>query len=455
MDHVVRSLARTSALLVLLGLLAPPAIADAQTHVCGNGSTFTVTLPSVADGPGDSVTLPDGCRVYALLVSGYLRNSSLDELLFYDLAKFVLEQDGYVHWAWWNNLLKEYMARPLHRTETYQFLPGQTPIGPNPGDQPLRTVVVPGGPRWKAVPEEDHQFQADALRMLSAIRSRNPDAIIVVAGHSMGGAAVARLSTRSDLPAIDLLAPIDPVGNRSTPVVAADDDPRYNWTRWRAAHVFRGFRSRDCERNLAGACRNVGTVLKPAYNCQAVGPWRDRPELVVSFAPLICPGIHVDPGTRLNLSARVRRLYHRWQMESDPPYDHHTTQRFNHWAALDNVNLLTSHNIQRAVPRNALLEKDPDKTCSEGTDPRDPSRLCSNNDGHGEIIGLRGRPGLPPPFLPLAVARTRTGPHSRRATRTQVHTRPNGAASSSRCGRRAATGRIAPRRRDSAWSPPT
>ncbi len=400
MSHSTARTPVVPAVVLALGVLALPTRAEAQ-QVCGSG-TFTVTLPSVAGGPGDSVTLPQGCRVYALLVSGFTRNDALDELLFYDLAKFVLEQDGYVHWAWWNNLLAEYMGRPLHRTETYRHLPGEPELGPNPGTGSLSTLV-PGTLRWKAVPEEDHQFQADALRMLQAIRARNPDAVIIVAGHSMGGAAVARLGTNTNVPDIDLLAPIDPVGNRSE-AVGLTGTPSYNWTRWRAAHVFRGYRSVDCERNLAGLCRNVGTILEPAYNCRPVGPWEPRRALVASLAPLYCPGVHVDPGTRMTFSAKVRRLYHRWQNEAEFPFDYDKAYGYRRPdIPLDNANLLTSRNIQHAFAQNGPLEKDPDKTCSTGSDPRAPMRLCSNKDGHGEIIGIRGLPGLPP-TAPLAIA---------------------------------------------------
>jgi hypothetical protein len=339
-------------------------------------------------------------------VSGFARNGKLNELLFYDLAKYVLEQDGYVHWAWWNNLLKEYMARPLHRTETYQSGPNADVEGPHPGDPAQVSTLVPGTLQWKAVPEEDTQFQADALRMLQAIRSRHPDALIIVAGHSMGGAAVARLGINPNLPAIDLLAPIDPVGNRSNPVGQVGS-PSYNWTRWRATYTFRGYKSVDCERNLVGACKNVGTFLLPSYNCQRVGDWQPRRSMVINLAPLYCPAMFADPGTRYLLRANVRRLYHRWQSENEFPFDYTKQYTFNHPATANNVNLLTSRNYQRAVPRNAALEKNPDKTCHIGADPRDSSRICSDEDGHGEIIGLRvptpGQPGTGVPFAPLAI----------------------------------------------------
>jgi hypothetical protein len=253
----------------LLALAAPGAAA--QEQMCGDGSTFSVSLPSIAGGAADSVTLPKGCRIYALLVSGYSRNDKLDEFTFFNLAKFVARNGGYVHWAWWNNLLKPYLEGPLHAQETFRMsVPPHTVFGPTPGGLtgvhaagfvPLSHVL---GAVPKAVPEEDKQFQADAKKLLAEIRAQNPDAIIVVAGHSMGGNAVARLGAGTPV-AIDLLAPIDPVGNRSSPVgrpTAIDprsDDNTFNWTRWRATREFGGFKVRDCIRNALGVCQNFGT----------------------------------------------------------------------------------------------------------------------------------------------------------------------------------------------------
>src|SRR5574340_168522 len=85
-------------------------------NMCGDGTTFTVDLPD-REGGNDSITLPSGCRIYAFFVAGYGRNQGFNELHFYRFAKYVMENDGYVHWSWWNNLLKEYLGGPLHRSD--------------------------------------------------------------------------------------------------------------------------------------------------------------------------------------------------------------------------------------------------------------------------------------------------------------------------------------------------
>ena len=38
-------------------------------EMCGNGATFSVDLDT------DHLVIPDGCRIYALIVSGYERNN--------------------------------------------------------------------------------------------------------------------------------------------------------------------------------------------------------------------------------------------------------------------------------------------------------------------------------------------------------------------------------------------
>jgi pimeloyl-ACP methyl ester carboxylesterase len=389
--------------------LAPLAEAQAPggNEMCGDGTTFTVPLE------GDSVTLPNGCRIYALFVSGYERNRNLDELTFYKVAKFVMENDGYVHWAWWNNLLKEYMAGPLHPGDAIT-LPLIGTLGPNPGGLlgvhalgfvPSTVLdVVP-----KAVPEEDVRFQADARTMLAAIRAHNPDAIIVVAGHSMGGDAVARLGANTDVK-IDLLAPIDPVGNRSSPVGKLTDRT-FNWTRWRATQeVFRGFRRADCVRNPSFPLLCQDFDPRPfhfSFRCTAAGPFLDAPVFPATFAPGICPGPVVDPGTRRGFGRNIIRLYHRWQKEAVFPFDFLADEFFGHWAPLNAGSLTNSFNVQRPVARNALGGSDPNKTCHLGLDPRDPNRLCNPTDGHGEIVGFRaptpGQPGSGLPVAPLAL----------------------------------------------------
>jgi hypothetical protein len=142
--------------------------------------------------------VPDGCRVYALFVSGYERNQKLDELTFYRLTKLIAEK-GLRALRMVEQLLKEYMAGPRHKDETFTLPVTGAKIGPTPGGlvgihgAGFVPLVHELGLIPKAVPEDDFQFQDDARRMLAAIRSRNPDALIVVAGHSMGGNSVSRL----------------------------------------------------------------------------------------------------------------------------------------------------------------------------------------------------------------------------------------------------------------------
>ncbi len=381
-------------------------VADAQTLPqleCGDGTSFTVPLPA-RDGIADSLELPNGCRIYALFVSGYSRNPSLDELTFYNAAKFVMEHDGYVHWAWWNNVLKPYLGGPVRPGLTFTNPVTGVVHPPTPGGVTAGAGFVPLAHEFdvqpKAVPEDDFHFQADARLLLRAIRQHNPDAIIVVAGHSMGGNAVARLGTARDVD-IDLLAPIDPVGNRSSPVgrpTAADPRPdrTYNWTRWRATREFRGFRMRDCVRNAVGLCQNFGTVFRPDYRCRNLDPLLTAPPpLPGSLAPLICPGPWVDSGVRLQFGGNVKRLYHRWQNEAIFPFDYQTHEIYLHHAPRSQASVTGSRNYQAPVV-----------TCAAGADPRDPRRACSASDGHAEIVGMRtqteGQPNPPGPNVPVA-----------------------------------------------------
>lgn len=404
-------------------------------EMCGDGTTFTVDLPGTASlprgvkAPDDSVTLPNGCRIYALLVSGYERNASLDELTFYKLTKFVAENNGYVHWAWWNNLLKEYMALPLHDVQV--DVPVLGTIGTNPGGLggvhglgfvPKNfgevTAFVP-----KAVPEEDFQFQADAELFLKAIRANNPNAIIIVAGHSMGGDSVVRLGTNPNV-SIDLLAPIDPVGNRSRPVgrVPIPGLPlrqTFNWNRWRVANTLLGYRQRDCVRNALGLCRDFDPrPFRVSFQCTE-GPLLDAPPLFGSRAPLVCPQLVpiVVTGPRPTIGANVRFLYHRWQKEFVFPFDFGADEPLTRGSVTD----ILGGNFQAPVPKNALGESNPNKTCGaagnidvgllafqvlgisftlpefgvQPGDPRDPNIFCVPLDGHGEIVGFR-RIGIEP-----------------------------------------------------------
>ncbi len=128
----------------------------------------------------------------------------------YNFAKCLMEKDAYVHYSWWNNLLAPYMERPLHD-------PNSVPsTKANPWEEVNNYTWVPPSVR-KAIPGDDYQFQQDATRLIKAIHDDNEHALIILVGHSMGGDAVARLAASDELKNIEiaLLAPIDPVGNRS------------------------------------------------------------------------------------------------------------------------------------------------------------------------------------------------------------------------------------------------
>src|SRR5512138_1078695 len=95
--HTTGPLKVTVGLMVGLLMAKAAVAAPVGDEACGDGSKFTVSLPAVGSTVGDdTITLPNGCRIYALLVSGYERNKAFDELTFYNLAKFVMENDGYV-----------------------------------------------------------------------------------------------------------------------------------------------------------------------------------------------------------------------------------------------------------------------------------------------------------------------------------------------------------------------
>ena len=411
---------------VLLLAIGRPDHASAQpppsnpNEMCGDGTTFEVQLPGV---PGawplgltpspDSVELPNGCSIYAIFVSGYSVNPRLNYLTFYKLAKFVAERDGYVHYAWWNNFMGEYLRGPLHDSGVPELQPSPGGATHGLGFVPLH---LPGGVGpAKAMPEEDVQFQADARAVIAEVRARNPNALIIVAGHSMGGSAVVRLGATPGVP-IDVLAPIDPVGNRSTPV-GIPGRFLFNWTRWRVGNDLRGYKRVDCRRTPLGNCEDFDDrPFHVSYRCQAVGPLLSQPPVFPSFAPAICPRAFEDPylvlGDRPRIGANVRMLYHRWQKEFPFPFDVLQDERINRGPQTG----LLGGNYQQPLLRNALGESNPKKSCGvspadiplpqligqillpefslppEGPqpqDPNDPTLNCSPYDGHGEIVGLR------------------------------------------------------------------
>ena len=303
---------------------------------------ITVDLPCIGDGwygsvceNNETILIPKERPIYALLVSGFHQNKNLDMFHFYNFAKHLQEKGAYVHYAWWNNLLAPYMERPLH---TATSVPSHGTWG-FAASYPHHDIY-PGDPRYccglwrhpnKAIPPEDNQFQADARALLNEIRQHNPDAIIVLAGHSMGGDAIVRLADSMDDDfVIDLLAPIDPVGNRTC---------------------------------VPGYCG--GYQLFTRHYTVREDSWNDPP--------------------KRELGSNIKYLYHRWQNEFDPPWDHESTKYFNHPALLL-TSIPETHdgstNVQFSVPTSL----------DSGLDvpPPDGPNYGGGTDGHGEIVGFRG-----------------------------------------------------------------
>ncbi len=296
---------------------------------------------------GETICVPDGRPAYAILVSGYHQNYSLDMFHWYNFAKCLIKKGAYVHFAWWNNFLYPWMARPLHD------------LGSEPGLAELVSedvlgfipILLPDDPEdpeyiHKAIPGNDFQFQTDLENFITQIRASNPHAAIILVGHSMGGDAVARFgaSTSHD---IDLLAPIDPVGNRScTPWDPLTPDiyqcqGLVQWTRWRATHE----------------------------------DWFILPD-------------------RRAFGPNVKYLYHRWQQEGVPPIDYllplpyplDTEYTFEYQGTrVFGINQ-GSANVQSVV----------DTTWSFSI----PFSLV---DGHGEIVGFQGFNLLTMESNPLAL----------------------------------------------------
>ena len=345
------------------------------------------TRPQVWAGhPGasdDSITVPNGRPIYALIVSGYESNKYLDELMVYKFARHLMAQGAYVHYAWWNNLLAPYMERPLHYDQS------------DPGSLFGNSFNFPN-PKLaenKAVPGEDYQFVADAKLFLTAIRAHNPNAIIVVVGHSMGGGAVVHLVSQTDV-VIDILAPIDPVGNRNYPwgrgPLIGSFDRDFNWTRWRVSRDnFLGYRSQDW--NLAQGCHPVGPWLR------SLGEASNH--ILCAFAPYTS---HDAP--RVIFGNNVINLHHRYQHEFLFPFDFGALEHFGHSRPPG------GSTSQEAVPMTPAF-------CGFAQRCRDPggwpvltpaSFACCptgpgvgwNLDGHGEIVGYRGDG---PPPIPLGV----------------------------------------------------
>jgi pimeloyl-ACP methyl ester carboxylesterase len=392
-------------------LLLPGTPARAQT-ACDTAQdpTFTVHLPvldyppdeegqgwprpKVWDGhesaTNDSIVVPNGRPIYALIISGYSSNQHLDELMLYDFARHLQASGAYVHWAWWNNLLAPYMERPLHHPQSE---PGD--LGTHSPDFINMTAEDAGR---KAVPSEDYQLVADAKRFIAAIREHNPGAIVIVAGHSMGGGATVHIGSGTG-ELIDILAPIDPVGNRNYPFagnerVLADD---FNWTRWRISRdSFRGYKQSDWDRDQG--------------QCVPTGPWLYYSPNIGSSDIRCLAVMFVDQPPVVAFGSNIVNLYYRYQREFLFPFDYEHVYHFGHNVPANGIS------SQAEVPMGpefcGFLNRcdDPggwpaggstDNACCETGDG-----VGWPKDGHGEIVGYRGP--LPDP-VPLGV-RIRTSP---------------------------------------------
>lgn len=358
--------------------------------ILSQSGTFTVHLPDLYSQNVDSIIVPNGRPIYALLVSGYGRNGGFDELHYYNFARQIMANGGYVHYSWWNNLLAPYMERPLHNDQSY---PGYL-------KDDWLNINDPGEP--KALPGEDSQFVSDARKFLSAVQENNPNAIIIVVGHSMGGGAIIHLAnawTTVENGRIDILAPIDPVGNRDWPWAGGwthRNEFHYNWTRWRATRDFLGYKS----------IKDVDP--RPLYwDCQPVGNWIADYNVAKEGNDFLCgnePYIH-PPINTYTFNENVVHLYHRWQTEDKFPFDFDKSYYFGH-----------------NPPAGGSTFQQPVITKDSGDDPGGwPNLTLATNyaccpdidgkgwpkDGHGEIVGYRGPViNLPTDFkkpVPLAV----------------------------------------------------
>lgn len=369
--------------LLLLGL-AFGIPAHAQDCAPAQSPTFTVQFPKLGSPPdeegqgwnlpavwaghpaatADSIEVPNGRPIYALIVSGYRSNAYLDELLVYDFARHLMAQGAYVHYAWWNNLLAPYMERPLHYSQSH---PGSV--------SDLTNFTTPAAAADKAVPGEDYQFVADAKLFLSAIRQNNPSAIIIVVGHSMGGGAVVHLGAQADV-LIDILAPIDPVGNRNYPwagPVLYQNTSHFNWTRWRATrNKFLGYKS---------------VAFEFPDGCEPYGPWLKSISEAEVGPACVLVGAHVHAASALTFGSHIANLHHRWQNENLFPFDYQDNYLFGH-----------------AKPPGGTTSQVAVATDAFGSDPGGwPTTLQGGGDccpigpgvswpgdGHGEIVGYRG-----------------------------------------------------------------
>ena len=339
--------------------------------------TFTVFLPRLGTtldpdtdctdySETECIEIPNGRPIYALLVSGFHQNKNLDMFHWYNFAKYLQERGAYVHHAWWNNLLAPYMERPLHN-------PNSVPsTGPLPVSDMINLLPFPALID-KAIPAEDHQFQQDATILLNKIREKNPDAIVILVGHSMGGCSVVRLADNMDNFVIDLLAPIDPVGNRSCVSNYSWGGGDFcngllNFTRWRALHE----------------------------------DWMT--DTIFLYDP-----------PRRAFTDNIKYLYHRWQQEFAPPFDYSCPEGGNelNWPCLSGKpesEYLFIHpaTLETSIPDihdgSTNVQSMIDTDLDSGKDvPEIGFNIGGGLDGHGEIVGFRGVIPFTSDSYPLAL----------------------------------------------------
>lgn len=250
--------------------------------------------------------MPKGRPIYALIVSGYANNERLDQLMVHRFARHLMNQGAYVHWAWWNNLLAPYMERPLHHNQSH---PGTA--------TDILSFTTPSAAELKAMPGENYQFLSDAKRFLQAIRQHNPEAVIILVGHSMGGRSVVDLANETDV-LVDLVAPIDPVANRTYPWAGPNflNASHYNWTRYRATReTFNGYRSMQWQ---------LGE------GCVPFGPWKKTwAEAAAGSGPLCVGQVHVHGAPHMTFGPNIINVYHRWQHEALFPFDYQDARLFS------------------------------------------------------------------------------------------------------------------------------
>lgn len=442
------------AVAVLPAHAQPPATNPNQ--MCGDGTTFPVTLPHVSTGTGghDTIEVPRGCSIYLVIASDWGRNREFNELLFYPLAKYVAEHNGYVHYSWWNNFLKPYMAGPLHAKDKPSDPGPKTTIGMLESVFGLDVIGEPGRDEvylndvirkmevtndnvgfWSTLFEQhmlfvqntlvnvqdDKQFVSDTGQFIKAVRANHEEeenVLVFLAGHGFGGHSIVKVA-KDPTNTIDLLAPIDPLGNETLPVgyrqlfeynanpfVPGLDElslelGQYGHiaphSRWRAVFDFKGYQTADCIRGAGPGgllCRDFDPrILFFNLRCKTPDPtaWQPKTPLVFTFRPFSCPGPLVDPGKRISLGANVGFFYHRYQQEWGPPVDFGNAYHYGFRSPVTKT--LLGPNVQGPiVPGDHFVISSPpyyigvEQTCQRG------GPGCNPADGHDEIAGFRGEP---------------------------------------------------------------